>query len=102
MTRRGGHVVLFGVKNGDAIIEDYHRIIMNGLQLHGIVGRRIFDTWKITQALLEDTSNGIQQAIWEVILNRGEDTMSNIASWDKETFEGQISRNPKVVIQFAG
>ena len=30
MTRRGGHVVMFGVQNGDAVIEDYHRVILNG------------------------------------------------------------------------
>ena len=33
MTRRGGHVVLFGVRNGDVVIEDYHRLVMNELQL---------------------------------------------------------------------
>ena len=52
-SRRGGHVVLFGVRNGDARIEDCHRVIMNGLQLHGVVGRRIFSTWETTRNLLE-------------------------------------------------
>ena len=28
MTRRGGHVIMFGVRNGDVIIEDYHRVVM--------------------------------------------------------------------------
>ena len=54
MTRRGGHVIMFGVRNGDVIIEDYHRVVMNGLTLHGVVGRRIFDTWETTRALLEN------------------------------------------------
>jgi threonine 3-dehydrogenase len=102
MTRRGGHVVLFGVKNGDAVVEDVHRVVMDGLQLHGIVGRRIFETWDITKALLEDRSNGIQDAVWEHILNRGEGTLVDIAGWEPAAFEQVISKHPKAVIRFAG
>lgn len=102
MTRRGGHVVLFGVKNGDAIIEDIHRIVMNGLQLHAIVGRRIFETWELTRSLLENRSNGIQDAVWEVILNKGEGTMVDFADWERQAFEDRIKAHPKVVIRFAG
>lgn len=100
--RRGGHVVLFGVKNGDAVVEDVHRLVMDGIQLHGIVGRRIFGTWEITQRLLEDRSNGIQDAIWNTILERGNDTIVDIGAWEKSAFEGIISRHPKAVIRFAG
>ncbi len=100
--RRGGHVVLFGVKNGDAVVEDVHRLVMDGIQLHGIVGRRIFGTWEITQRLLEDRSNGIQDAIWNTILERGNDTIVDIDAWEKSAFEGVISRHPKAVIRFAG
>ena len=101
-TRRGGHVVMFGVKNGETIIEDGHRLIMDGLQLHGVVGRRIFGTWDITKRLLEDRSNGVQDAVWEHILNRGEGTLVDIQSWEKAAFEGVISKHPKAVIRFAG
>ena len=102
IARRGGHVVLFGVKNGDAVVEDIHRVVMDGLQLHGIVGRQIFGTWEITKRLLEDRSNGIQDAVWEVILNKGEDTLVDIREWEKEAFEGVIRRHPKALIRFAG
>ncbi len=102
MTRRGGDVVLFGVKNGDAVIEDSHRIVMDGLQLHGVVGRQIFGTWEITRNLLETESNGIQEAIWDVILNRGEGTKVDIEDWAADTFEEAIRTHPKVVISFAG
>ncbi len=102
ITRRGGSVVLFGVKNGDAVIEDVHRVVMNGLNLHGVVGRRIFQTWDITKRLLEDHSNGIQQAVWEVILNRGQGTMADIQTWEKSAFEGLINAHPKGLIRFAG
>ena len=102
ITRRGGDVVLFGVKNGHAIIEDSHRIIMDGMQLHGVVGRQIFGTWEITRNLLETKSNGIQDAIWDVILNRGEGTLVDIDSWERNSFEKAIQNHPKVVIRFRG
>lgn len=102
VARRGGHVVLFGVKNGDVVVEDMHRVVMDGLQLHGIVGRQIFGTWDITKRLLEDRQNGIQDAVWNVILNRGEGTLVDIRDWEKTAFEGVIKRHPKAVIRFAG
>jgi threonine 3-dehydrogenase len=102
ITRRGGSVVLFGVKNGNAIIEDAHRIVMDGVQMHGVVGRRIFSTWDMTRNLLENRNNGIQDAVWDVILNQGQDTIVDIAEWEKERFEERIRRHPKVVIRFAG
>lgn len=101
IVRRGGDVVLFGVQNGDLVLEDAHRVIMNGLNLHGVVGRRIFDTWHKVRGLLEARDNGIQDAVWEVILNRGDDTVVDIGDWERERFEAQIQRHPKVVIRFA-
>ena len=102
MTRRGGDVVLFGVKNGDAVIEDSHRVVMDGIQMHGVVGRQIFGTWEITRNLLETKSNGIQKAVWDVILNQGEGTMVDIEDWEAASFEEAIRTHPKVVISFAG
>jgi threonine 3-dehydrogenase len=100
IVRRGGHIVMFGVRNGDVIIEDYHRVVMNGLQFHGVVGRRIFDTWEITRALLEDQTNGIQDAIYEIILAKGEGSIVHIEEWEKESFEEVIRQHPKPIIQF--
>jgi threonine 3-dehydrogenase len=100
IVRRGGHVVLFGVRNGDMQIEDYHRVVMNGIQLHGVVGRRIFDTWFITRRLLEDKSNGIQDAIYNVILNKGEGSIVPIDEWEQKPFEQTIRDHPKPIIQF--
>jgi threonine 3-dehydrogenase len=102
VTRRGGDVVLFGVKNGDAVIEDSHRVVMDGIQMHGVVGRQIFGTWEITRNLLETQSNGIQDAIWNVILNQGQGTMVDIRDWEHSSFEAAIQQHPKVVIRFAG
>ena len=100
ITRRGGRVVLFGVQNGDLVIQDAHRIVMNGLQLHGVVGRRIFQTWHMTRALLENHDNGIHDAIWNVILNRGEGTLVDIEDWERDSFEAVIQSHPKALIRF--
>ncbi len=102
IVRRGGDVVLFGIKNGDAVLEDAHRLIMNGLQIHGVVGRQIFRTWEITRNLLENTASGIQEAIWEVILNCGRGTIVSIEDWERQSFEQIIRSHPKAVIRFAG
>jgi threonine 3-dehydrogenase len=101
LARRGGHVVLFGVRNGDATIQDFHRVVMNGLQLHGVVGRRIFGTWHITRALLEQRDNGVQDAIWRVILRGGEGTVTPIADWNRESFEATLRAHTKPLIQFS-
>ncbi|MCO4773007.1 MAG: hypothetical protein KDA24_23440, partial [Deltaproteobacteria bacterium] len=65
-------------------------------------GRRIFETWTITRSLLEDHSNGIQDAIWQVILNEGRETLVDIREWDKSAFEQTISTWPKAVLRFGG
>ncbi len=101
ITRRGGQVVLFGVRDGDLVLQDAHRIVMNGLCLHAVVGRRIFETWEMTRALLETRSNGIQDAIWEVILERGEGTIVDIDRWDRSAFEEVIARHPKALLRFS-
>ena len=101
VVRRGGSVVAFGVKNGNAVIEDVHRVVMDGINIHGVVGRRIFGTWEITRNLLENTSNGIQDAIWRVILKEGNDTLVHINDWEARQFEWTIGAHPKVIIQFS-
>ena len=84
------------------MIEDAHRVVMDGISMHGVIGRRIFSTWEMTRNLLENQNNGIQQAIWDVILNQGDDTVVGIEDWEKERFEERIRSHPKVVIRFSG
>ena len=46
-------------------------MIVNGIKLHSVIGRRIFETWYIARNLLEDRTNGIQDRIADVILGGG-------------------------------
>lgn len=99
-TRRGGDVILFGLKQGNFHIQAFDRVIVNGLNLHSVIGRRIFETWYITRNLLEDQSNGIQEKIHEVILGGGDDAVVHIDDFTPEGFEETLAAWPKPLIQF--
>lgn len=96
-TRRGGEVVLFGVKDGDVTIPHFPRLIMSGVTLHCIAGRQIFQTWQTAQRLLSQKSNGIQDKIWEVILNGGDGTVLNLSEFNADDFEKRMNEKPKLV-----
>ncbi|MBI4272559.1 alcohol dehydrogenase catalytic domain-containing protein [Candidatus Uhrbacteria bacterium] len=99
-TRRGGDVILFGIKSGNFTIEHYDRLIVRGLTLHAVIGRRVFETWETTRSLLEDTRNGIQEKMFNVILQRGEGTILPIKDYTVERFEQMMLHHPKILIQF--
>jgi len=99
-TRRGGEVVLFGLKQGNFQIQHFDRLIVNGLTLHTVIGRRIFETWYITRNLLEDRGNGIQDRIAEVILGGGGETVVPVQDFTPESFEELLARWPKLILQF--
>lgn len=99
-TRRGGHVVLFGLKDGDMIIPKFSRIITQGLTLHGIIGREIFKTWQLSESILSDKSNGIQDAIWKVILKEGKGTILDFKDYTPDKFEDLMEKHPKIILKF--
>lgn len=98
--RRGGHVILFGLKSGDAVIESLDRVIVDGISLHAVVGRRLFETWHITRNLLESREPNIHDLIWDVILQRGRGTVVPFAEFEQQGFEQKINEHPKVLLQF--
>jgi threonine 3-dehydrogenase len=100
--RRGGDVILFGLKSGDAVIEDLDRVIVDGISLHSVVGRRIFETWHITKNLLESREPNIHDLIYDVILNGGKGTVVDFKRFEKGPFEQRIQEFPKVLLSFAG
>ena len=60
---RGGRMSLLGIFSGAVPIELSERVIMQGIRLHGIFGRRIYDTWERTQALLRSGSLDVSPII---------------------------------------
>ncbi|GAC1370331.1 MAG: L-threonine 3-dehydrogenase [Candidatus Saccharimonadales bacterium] len=101
-TCRGGDVILFGIKDGDFTIPKFSRFIVKGLTIHGIIGRRIFETWQISQRVLSDRSNGIQDHIWNTILKQGEGTLFDLKEYEPEAFEKAINSTPKVIFKVNG
>lgn len=99
-TRRGGEVVFFGLKQGSFQIQAFDRVIVNGLTLHTVIGRRIFETWMMTRNLLEDRSNGIQQHVHETILGGGQETVVHIDDFEPDVFESRLNEWPKLLLQF--
>jgi len=49
---RGGSLRLLGIFAEPVSLDLSERVIMKGLRVHGIYGRRIYDTWDRTQSLL--------------------------------------------------
>ena len=98
-TRRGGDVVLFGLKQGAFKIQAFDRLIVNGLTLHAVIGRRIFETWYITRNLLEDRANGIQDRIHDIILGEGASVVRS-EEFTPASFETVLATWPKPLLQF--
>ena len=96
-TRRGGQVVLFGVKDGNLTIPKFSRYIVKGLTLHCVIGRRIFETWQISQRILFDKSNGIQDKIWNIILKGGKGTVLHLSKFEPSEFEKSMNENVKII-----
>lgn len=99
-TRRGGDVILFGLKSGDFVIESFETLIRNGISLHSIIGRELWRTWDITKELLEKKENGIQEKIKKYILMDFQGVVP-FHSFDKEQFEETLKKFPKIVFDFS-
>lgn len=98
--RRGGEVILFGLKTGDFMFEDYNRLVMKGITMYCVAGRQLWGTWEITKKLLESSENGIAEKLWSVLLNNGDGTILPIEEYNKEKFEEMMKNNPKILLKF--
>ncbi len=96
-TRYGGHIILFGIKDGDFILPNFSSLVVKGFTLHNVIGRQIFKTWQIAQRMLSDKKNGIQDAIWEIILNKGEGPIISLDEYSIELVEEKMKQYPKLV-----
>jgi threonine 3-dehydrogenase len=99
-TRRGGHVVFFGLKAGNFVFEDFEHVIRNGLQMHCVIGRQIWRTWETTKSLLEDRQNGIQDKLLKYVLKGAKGSIVKFQTFDRDSFEKTLKEYPKVVFEF--
>lgn len=96
-TRFGGSVVLFGIKDGDFIIPNFSRMILKGQTVYNVIGRQIFKTWQISQRVLSDASNGVQDKVWKIILKGGQGTVIKLSDYSPELMEQKMAEHPKLV-----
>ena len=99
-TRAGGDIILFGLSSGDYTLTDFQNIILFGKSMHSVVGRKVFQTWYIASNLLMSRGHALQDKIYDVILNRGMDTVFPFKDFDKKNFEKAITSHPKIVLKY--
>ena len=63
LATRGGSISLLGIFGEPPQVDLSELVIMKGLRVHGIYGRRIYDTWERTQALLRSGSLDVSPII---------------------------------------
>ena len=85
---RGGRVSLLGIFGEPVTIDLSEDVIQRGLRLYGIYGRRIYDTWERTQALLRSGALDVTP----IITHR-----FDLADWEKG-FELIASRHAGKVV----
>ncbi|QPJ65767.1 MAG: zinc-binding dehydrogenase [Candidatus Nitrohelix vancouverensis] len=100
-TRAGGDVILFGLSAGDFVIPNFQNIIMNGITLHSIVGRKVFQTWYIMSNLLASKEHQLQDKIYRHILNEGRDVILPFHETDADELEATIKKHPKIILKYS-
>lgn len=96
-TRFGGHIILFGIKDGDFTIPNFSKLVVKGFTLHNVIGRQIFKTWQISQRVLSDASNGVQDKVWNIIMKQGQGTIIPLSEFSPELVETRMNEHPKLV-----
>ena len=85
---RGGRVSLLGIFGEPPTVDLSERVIMQGLRMYGIYGRRMYDTWERTQALLRSGSLDVSPIITHRL---------DLSEWER-AFELVASRHAGKVV----
>jgi threonine 3-dehydrogenase len=85
---RGGRISLLGIFSEPVAIDLSDQVIQRGVRLYGIYGRRIYETWEQTQALLRSGSLDVSP----IITHR-----FDLADWER-AFELIASRHAGKVV----
>jgi threonine 3-dehydrogenase len=85
---RGGSIRLLGIFGEAPQVDLSELVIMKGLRVHGIYGRRIYDTWERTQSLLRSGALDVSPIITHRL---------DLAEW-QQAFELIASRHAGKVV----
>ena len=85
---RGGRISLLGIFGEPPTVDLSELVIMQGLRLYGIYGRRMYDTWERTQALLRSGSLDVSPIITHRL---------DLAEWER-AFELVAARHAGKVV----
>ncbi|MGI8999970.1 MAG: L-threonine 3-dehydrogenase [Candidatus Limnocylindria bacterium] len=85
---RGGRISLLGIFGQTPRVDLSEMVIMKGLRIHGIFGRRIYDTWERTQSLLRSGALDVSPIITHRL---------DLADWE-QGFELIASRHAGKVV----
>ena len=80
LVTRGGSISLLGIFGEPPRVDLSELVIMKGLRLHGIFGRRIYETWEQTQSLLRGGLDVTPIITHRLPLERWEEAFDLIAS----------------------
>ncbi|QPJ61596.1 MAG: alcohol dehydrogenase catalytic domain-containing protein [Candidatus Nitronauta litoralis] len=98
--RAGGDIILFGLSEGDYTLSNFQEIIMYGKSLHSVIGRKVFQTWFILSNLLKSREHHLQEKIFNIILNKGKETIIPFHSFERTAFEKAIQKHPKIIFKY--
>jgi threonine 3-dehydrogenase len=59
----GGHAALLGIPHGETALDLAGEVIFKGVTLHGVTGRRMYETWYQTENFLLRHGASIEPAI---------------------------------------
>jgi threonine 3-dehydrogenase len=88
LVTRGGSVSLLGIFGEPVRVDVSDQVIMKGVRLHGIFGRRMYDTWERTQDLLRSGSLDVSPILTHRL---------QLAEWER-AFEMVASRHAGKVV----
>jgi threonine 3-dehydrogenase len=88
LVTRGGSISLLGIFPEPPQVDLSELVIMKGLRVHGIYGRRVYDTWERTQSLLRSGALDVSPIITHRL---------NLADW-QQGFDLIASRNAGKVV----
>lgn len=91
-TRAGGRISLLGVYPGQSEAVNFNEVIFKGLQMHGIVGRKLWETWDQMTWLLAEKDLNVMPVV------------THTMAWDEFDRAFEIMRqgqSGKVVLDFS-